>query len=136
MERARRVTLSAAVFVLVCFFLPWVQVSCGGFKDSESGLDLARGGDRALWLVPLLMLVVILLGLMRAWQQRASTFALVSLVSGLVSAYLIERERVDADQAAGLIRAHVTGWYWLGLVASLVVAAAALISYLKRSRSP
>src|SRR5919197_4178316 len=132
MERARRVTVSAAVFVLVCFFLPWVQVSCAGLKDSESGLDLARSGDRALWLVPLLMLTVILLGLTRAWKKGASTFALVSLASGLVSAYLMERERVDAGQAAGLIRAHVTGWYWLGFVASLGVAAAALTFYLKR----
>jgi hypothetical protein len=136
MERARRMTLSAAVFVLICFFLPWVEVSCAGFKDSESGLDLARGGERALWLVPLLMLVVILLGLMRAWKNRASSFALVSLASGLISAYLMNRERVDAERASGIIGAHVTGWFWLGFVASLGVAAAALIFYLKRSKSP
>jgi hypothetical protein len=136
MERARRVTLSAAVFVLICFFLPWVQISCGGLKDSESGFDLARDGDRALWLVPLLMLTVILLGIMRGWKNRASTFALVSMVSGLISAYLMDRKRMDAEQASGLIGAHVTGWFWLGFVASLGVAASALMFYLKRSRSP
>src|SRR5207253_8587761 len=65
-------------FGLICFFLPWVQVSCAGLKDSESGFDLARGGDRALWLVPLLMLAVILLGLLRAFRQRVSLFALLS----------------------------------------------------------
>lgn len=70
-------TLSAAVFVLVCFFLPWVQVSCGGFKDSDSDFELAHGGERALWLVPLLMLAMLLLGYIRAWQQQASLFALV-----------------------------------------------------------
>lgn len=136
MERARRVTLSAAVFVLICFFLPWVQVSCAGLKDSESGFDLARGGDRALWLVPLLMLVVILLGLMRALKQRASLFALVSMVSGLVSAYLMDRERTDAEQASGIIGAYVTGWFWLGFVMSLGVAASAVMFYLKRPKSP
>lgn len=135
MERARRVTLSAAVFVFVCFFLPWMQVSCVGFKDSESGFDLARGGDRALWLVPALMLAVVLLGLKRAWQRRAATFALVSMISGLTSAYLMERERVYAEHASGLINAHMTNWFWLGLVASLGVAAGALMSYLKRARS-
>jgi hypothetical protein len=135
MERTRRVTLSAAVFALICFFLPWVQVSCAGLKDSESGFDLARGGERALWLVPLLMLAVILLGLMRAWKQRASVFALMSMVSGLISAYLMDRERVDAEQASGIIGAHVTGWFWLGFVASLGVAASAVMFYLKRSRS-
>jgi hypothetical protein len=136
MERARRVTLSAAVFALVCFFLPWVQISCAGLKDSESGFDLARGGDRALWLVPLLMLAVILLGIMRAFRQRASLFALISMASGLVSAYLMDRERMDAEQASGIIGAHVTGWFWLGFVASLGVAASALMFYLKRSKSP
>jgi hypothetical protein len=136
MERARRVTLSAAVFALICFFLPWVQISCAGLKDSESGFDLARGGDRVLWLVPLLMLAVILLGLMRAWKQRASLFALISMVSGLVSAYLMDRERMDAEQASGIIGAHVTGWFWLGFVASLGVAASAVMFYLKRSKSP
>jgi hypothetical protein len=73
MERARRTTLSAAVFVLICFFLPWVQVSCAGFKDSESGFDLAHGGDSALWLVALLMLAVLLLGLRQAWRKGTKT---------------------------------------------------------------
>jgi hypothetical protein len=44
MEKARRTALSAAGFVLICFFLPWVQVSCLGAKDSASGFNLARGG--------------------------------------------------------------------------------------------
>jgi hypothetical protein len=136
MERAKRVTLSAAVFALICFFLPWVQISCAGLKDSESGFDLARGGDRALLLVPILMLAVIFLGLIRAWKQRASLFALISMVSGLVSAYLMDRERTDAEQASGIIGAHVTGWFWLGFVASLGVAASAVMFYLKRSKSP
>jgi hypothetical protein len=56
MRRARRVTLSAAVFVR--FFLPRVEIGCGGFKDAESGFDIAQGGNHALWLVPLLMLAV------------------------------------------------------------------------------
>jgi hypothetical protein len=113
-ERARRVTLSAAVFVLICFFLPWVEVSCAGLKDSESGFTLARAGEHALWLVPLLMLTVIAPGVRGIWNERPKTFALVSMVSGLVSAYLMNRERVDAEQASGIIGAHLTGWFWLG----------------------
>jgi hypothetical protein len=134
MERARRVTLSAAIFTLICFFLPWIQVSCGGVKDTASGFDLAREGDRALWLVPLLMLMVILLGLMRAWKQKASLFALVSIVSGLIGAYLMNQKRVNAEDASDLVR--VTGWFWLGLFSSLAVAISALMFYLRRSRSP
>src|SRR5205823_9178535 len=135
MDRMRRVSVSAAVFVLICFFLPWVQVSCGGFKDSASGFDLARGGDRELWLVPLLMLALILLGLLRGWKRTPAISALVSMAGGLISAYLMEHERANAEGSAGLIRAQKTGWFWLGFMASLAVAASAVMSYLKRSKS-
>jgi hypothetical protein len=136
MEKARRVTLSAAAFVLICFFLPWVQVSCAGVKDSESGFDLARAGDRALWFIPLFMFAVIIIGLTRAWKEMALTFALVSTVSGLTSAFLMNRERADTERVSGIMGAHVTGWFWLGFVASLVVAASAVIFYFKQSKAP
>ncbi len=136
MDRDRRVTVSAAVFVLICFFLPWVQISCAGLKDSASGLDLARGGDRALWLVPLLMLAVILMSLMRVWKRMPAIFALVSMASGVASAYLMNRERTNAEQSSGLFGTHVTGWFWLGFVSSLLVAAGAIMFHLRRSRSP
>ena len=136
MERARHVTLSAGVFVLVCFFLPWVQVSCGGDKETASGFDLARGGDRTLWVVPLLMLAVIILGLMRGRMRTAFAFSLVSLLGGLVSAYLINQKRADVEDKLSVIGGRVTGWLWLGLFLSLVVAASAVVPYLKRSRSP
>jgi hypothetical protein len=136
MERARALTVSAAVFVLICFFLPWVQVSCVGIKDSASGFDLARGGDGELWLVPLLMLATILPGLMRGWKKRPATFALVGVIGGVLSAYLMDRERASAERVSGLIGAQVTGWFWLGFLSSLAVAAGAVAFYLKRSRSP
>lgn len=131
MNKARRVTASAAAFVLVCFFLPWVQVSCGGAEDSASGYDLARGGDRLLWLVPLLMVVVILLWLTRVWERMPTVFALASAAGGLFSAYLMNLERRDAENLAV---ARMTGWFWLGFFSSLVVVISALASYLKRSR--
>ena len=135
MERARRVTLSAAVFVLVCFFLPWVQVSCAGLRDSASGFDLARGGDRELWFVPLLMLAVIILGLAQVWKKRPAFFALVSTAGGLLSAYLIDSERLNAEQTSGLIGTRLTGWFWLGLFSALGVVTSALVFYLRRSKS-
>ena len=48
----RRINLSAAIIVLVCFFLPWVQMSCAGAKATSSGLNLARHDDALLWLIP------------------------------------------------------------------------------------
>ena len=76
MEKAMRTTLSAALFALICFFLPWVQVSCLGARDSASGFNLARAGDSTLWLVPLLMIAVLACGLARAvWEQLPALFA-------------------------------------------------------------
>lgn len=136
MEKARRTTLSAALFALICFFLPWVQVSCLGAKDSASGFNLARDGDRALWLVPLLMLAVLACGLARVvWERMPALFALSGMVSGLLSAWLMFYERRNVTPSS-LIATFWTTWYWLGLVSSLVVAAAALWFYARRVRAP
>jgi hypothetical protein len=137
MEKARRTTLSAALFALICFFLPWVQVSCLGAKDSASGFDLARGGSRALWLVPLLMAAVLAFGLARAvWDRMPALFALSGMAGGLVGAWLMYDERRRANPLSSLIATFWTTWYWLGLVASLVAAAAALWFYTRRVRAP
>ena len=137
MDNARRTTLTSALFVLVCFFLPWVQVSCLGMKDSASGFDLARGGERALWLVPVLIIVVLLLSLTRIVSDRAPwLFSLIGMSSGLICAWLIYRERANAGSSSKLLPIFWTVWYWLGLVASLVVAAGAFWFYTRRVRAP
>jgi hypothetical protein len=136
MEKARRTTLSAAMFALICFFLPWAQVSCLGVKDSASGFDLARDGGRALWLAPLLMIAVLAFGLARAvWDRMPAMFALSGMAGGLVSAWLMYYERRRAGPSSNLIATFWTTWYWLGLMASLVVAAASLWFYIRRVRA-
>ncbi len=137
MDNAKRTTLGAALFVLICFFLPWVQMSCLGVKDSESGFDLARSGDRALWLVPILMIAVLLLYLRRIVLDRAPwLFSLIGMSSGLISAWLIYRARASAGSSSDLIPTFWTVWFWLGLAASLVVATGALRFYIRRVRAP
>jgi hypothetical protein len=136
MDNVRRVTVSVALIVLVCFFLPWVQVSCGGARDTNTGIDLARGGDRALWLIPFLMLVVIALGIMRALRTATTVFALTSLLSGLVSTYLMNHERLKFEDTSGLIAVRLTGWFWLGVGSSIAVVVFGASSILRRSRPP
>ena len=103
----RRVNLSAALIVLVCFFLPWVQVSCGGASDSLSGFDLARDGHTLLWLVPLLMLAVL----------------------------LMNRERLRVNDEAALISAQLTGWFWLSMISALAVVGTAIALLLRRRQN-
>jgi len=134
---ARRTTLSLAIFVLICFFLPWVQLSCVGMKDSVSGYDLAREGDKFLWFVPLFMVAVVVFGLLRLiWEKMPAVFALAGTVGGAVSAYLMYHERSITNNSPRLVATQWTLLFWLGFAASLGVLTAAFIFYVRRSRSP
>lgn len=134
--RARQVSISLAAFVLICFFMPWVELSCTGLKDSVSGFDLARSTS-LLWLIPVFMLAVILMGLAKViWESMPAAFALAASVGGGISAFLMYRERLTSNRSEGLIAAQMTVWYWLGILAALGLIAAAFVFYGARSRSP
>lgn len=137
MNNARRSTLSLAAFVLIGFFLPWVQLSCVGMKDSVSGFDLAREGDQALWFAPVFMIAILTFGLLRLiWEKSPAIFALTGTVGGSISAYLMYRERSITNNSARIVATQWTPIFWLGFVASLGIAITAFIFYLRRSKSP
>jgi hypothetical protein len=117
----RRINVSAAIIVVICFFLPWEQVSCGGARDSLSGFDLARHDQTLLFLVPLLMLAVIIAGALRRGREKSADVAIVSIVAGCVSGFLMNRQRVRVTDEAGLISAQLTGWFWLALLSTIAV---------------
>src|SRR6266852_4096267 len=131
MKMLRRINLSAALIALVCFFLPWEQVSCAGARDTLSGLDLARHDHASLWLVPILMGAILALGLMRAWKEKARALSIVNAACGGVAAYIMNSERLRVYDESGLIVAQLTGWFWLALISSLVVAISALAIFLR-----
>jgi len=133
---SNRATTSLALIVLICFFLPWVQLSCGTSENRLSGVDLARGGRSALYLIPLLMLAVLFLGVARAWRDRREVSAIVVLVASLVSAYFMNRERVRAEDTSGLIAVGLTGWFWLGLGSTIGLLILSVLRFMKRSRGP
>ena len=135
MKNARQVTLGIAAFILLCFFLPWLQMSCAGIKDSASGLDLARETSPSLWILPLMMLSILALGLIPSiWERLPALFALTSIVGGGLSAYLMVRERLRRGESSGLVTAFWTIWFWLGLVASLLLSAMAVSFYSNRNK--
>lgn len=131
----KRVNFSAAVIVLICFFLPWIQVSCGGASDTLSGFSLARDEHPLLWLVPILMLAVLGVGLLRTWQEQPKVGAIVGVLAGAVTVLLMNRERMRVQDNAGLIPAQLTGWFWLALISALAIVATA-IALLVRRRQP
>lgn len=131
----RRINITAAVTVLICFFLPWVQVSCGGTMHALSGYDLARDERMVLWLVPILMLAVVTSGLLRAWKQRRRTAATISALSGVITALLLNRERVRAQDSVGLIAAQLTGWFWLSFFAALAIIVSSIGMLMRKWRN-
>ena len=131
----RRGQIIAAIIVLICFCLPWIQVSCGATRETASGVDLARDGTPELWLIPLAMFGVLLIGSAKVWKGRHSIAALVNLVCGLVTAYLMNRERLKFEDGAGLIRVGFAPWFWLGLGAAVAIIILAVLDFLKRRRS-
>ena len=131
----RRINLSAAIIVLVCFFLPWVQVSCAGAKDTLSGLNLARQDDALLWMVPLLMVAVVIFVLLRMRAARPQLLGILSTVCGLIVGFLMNRERMRAHDTSALIAAQLTGWFWLGFIAAVTFVITG-IGILLRKESP
>ena len=129
---SRRSTISMALIALICFFLPWVQLSCGKSESRLSGVDLARDGHSELWLIPFLMLVMMVIATARAWKDQRAITALIGLVSGLVTAYLMNRERVRAEDASGLVAVGLTGWFWLGIGATIGLSILSAFRFLKR----
>jgi hypothetical protein len=130
---SRRATISLALIVLICFFLPWIQVSCGGSEERISGVDLARDGHTGLWLIPLLMLAVVLISISRSLNERRGILAVTSLVSGLITVYLMNREQVRVHPSSGLIAVSLTGWFWLGFGSAILLIILSALRVLKRA---
>jgi len=130
----RRINISAALIVLICFFLPWEQVSCAGARDSLRGWDLARHEQTLLYVIPLLMLAVIVVGIVRHRNERPGLLAIVGIISGTVTTILMNRERGRVSDASGLISAQLTGWFWFAFLAAITVTITAIGRLLNRPR--
>lgn len=84
---------SLAAFALICFFLPWVEVSCSAFGSrvagrSASGADLAQF-DGSLWFLPLLAIVIIVLFFAFKMQDKlANARPFIAIAAGIALVFL------------------------------------------------
>jgi len=107
------------VLVLVCFFLPWVTVSCSGQPIGQfSGYDLAAGVNAAAVPIP-----------GDGWLFSVPIVALVALVGGALAFVNRDWERATgvAVTAVSLLGLLILAWRWLRfrvLFGDLVAAAA------------
>src|SRR5438270_4842307 len=132
----RRINISAAVIVFICFFLPWEQVSCGGAKDTLAGLDLARHDHPLFWLIPLLMLAVLVVGLLRRAEASRRSLSIASIIAGGITVYLMNDERMRVHNESGIISAQLTGWFWFGFLSTLAMIVTSVAMLLNRQRAP
>jgi hypothetical protein len=132
----RRINLSAAIIVLVCFFLPWVQVSCAGAIATSSGLGLARHDDALLWLIPLLMCAVLVFGLLRFRRASPQLLGFLGAICGAIVVFLMNRERSRVQTDSGLIATQLTGWFWLAFIAAIAIVLTAVGLILRKQRAP
>src|SRR5258706_5463828 len=108
----RRTTITLALIVLICFFLPWVQVSCGSSSSRLTGVDLARDSHHSLWLIPLLMLVILLVAAGRAWKKPDSAFVL--FLGGLGAPALLNTGSMSAAENYSPVAGLHAAWVYVG----------------------
>lgn len=90
-------TPTGAGIAAICFFLPWVQFSCGGYSRSVSGADIANR-DGSLWIV--LGAAVVILGtyfIFKA-QRRLAASRPLTLISSLAGGALLIFKGIEFSQ--------------------------------------
>jgi len=136
MRILRNINTSAATIVLICFFLPWEQVNCGTAHDTLSGLDLARNDHILLWFVPVLMGALVVSNLIRLRGEQNRALSVAGTICGIVTLYLLNRERARVDDEAGLISAQLTGWFWLAFISTFAIIASGISLLFVKRRAP
>ena len=91
---------AGATLILICFFLPWLEVSCSGKKIIGSGLTFAQKAA-PLWLIPVFAILVLLLsvwywkGLSLNWFKILSVILAVLGIVMLVFTYISIEQKLS-----------------------------------------
>jgi len=145
--RGKYISGPAAVLVLVCFFLPWVTVSCSGQPIGQfSGYDLAAGvsaaavpipGDGWLFLVPIVALVTLVGGALaivnRDWER--ATGVAVTAVSLLGLLLLTWRWLRFRALSGTLVAAATEPGLWLALAGLALMVLGGVLSVIWPGRA-
>lgn len=138
------VSRSAAILIVICFFFPWVTISCSGIEITASGWELATGvqeegqqvdeeqaeGDALYFIVPIVAIVVLGASFLTFGMARMAYFA-GGAVGLAYMAYVYFDFQSDIDEAAqqgiALDLDFEIGW-WLTLLAFLAVLLAGYLA--------
>jgi len=151
LTKGNKVVATAASVALVCFFLPWVLVSCGGQPvASISGWQLAAGGSiNTGWSSqpipgsPVLFLVLLAalaslasVYLVYKGQLKLRTAALTALASGAVALLTLLARFSGAQSETGSmgVSAQLEVGFWGTVLAHVAIVAGGLLD-LKAAQS-
>jgi biotin transporter BioY len=89
-----------------------------------------------LWFLPVLMSALVVSSIIRERREHNAALSLASMLCGLISAYLMNGQRLRVHDEAGLISAQLTGWFWLGFISTMAVVVSGIAMLLRRQRAP
>lgn len=145
-EYARKISLGALLVALICFFLPFTELSCQGQKvTSLTGIQLVTGTTLSqprpfgppkktkMPSEPLAVVAFVCAGLAMAFAVLRNRMA--TIISAVVSAagavtLLLLKSKIDSDimkEGQGVLQVGYLFPYWLALL--LYVAASVLNGY-------
>jgi hypothetical protein len=74
--------------------------------------------------------------LLRQRREKPTALAIAGVISGGATIYLMNRERIRVQDQANLVSAQLTGWFWLGFIAAVLIVITAVALLLQRQRAP
>ena len=145
-KKSPLISRSAATLLVICFFFPWISVSCSGQQITATGYELATGiedmqnssqgeaysnGDMSYFLIPAIGVIV----LVASFIFGLSLARTIYLASGIVGFGFLLLKMFDFQQQVSDLKnqgyiVNVTyemGW-WLALLSLAGIIAAGILS--------
>lgn len=148
----RKITPSVFIIVLVCFFLPWINVSCQGQKvASFSGMQLVTGTtieEPALFgnsqkkkvsgePLAVIAFIAVLAGFGLSFRKGGKA-PICPTAAGIIGAILLLmlKSKVDKDifhQTGGMLQTNYDAGYYLALISFIIAAGTSAYSMINES---
>lgn len=150
-SNGHKVSTSGIALVILCFFLPWVLVSCGGMQFRLTGSDLAFGREmsgtvsehNALLLVVPVGAVLALVLMLASWQRNAlhrGLDGILTLLCGLVPIPVmlltlnslmkpsVEMQGINMGDLGGLYTYSMEIGFWGTILGLLLISAGGVMN--------
>ena len=111
---------SGLLIVLICFFIPWLEVKCSGKKIIGSGLTFAQE-EAALWLIPIFALLGLIIFFWYKKGLSIKKYKIGSILSACLGLFMMIAIYISIEQKLnGFIIKRITNYQIkFGLIATI-----------------